>query len=137
MREKVGVEEALIYAMVTMSAVDRDITDKELRRIGAIVSNLPVFKNYDIERLVHTAEACGDILGAEDGLDRILNAIAEALPKKLYETAYALAVEIAAADLDVREEEVRFLELLANRLKLDRLTTVAIERGARARHQTL
>ncbi|MGE0613444.1 MAG: Tellurite resistance protein TerB, partial [Hyphomicrobiales bacterium] len=48
-------------------------------------------------------------------------------------TAYALAVEIAAADLDVQPEEMRLLELLAEQLNLDRLITAAIERGARAR----
>jgi hypothetical protein len=49
--------------------------------------------------------------------DRILNAIAETLPKKLYETAYALTV--AAVDRNVCNEEIRFLELLRDRLGLD------------------
>jgi hypothetical protein len=57
------------------------------------------------------------------------------LPEKLYETAYALAVEVAAVDRIVRNEEIRFLELLRDKLRLDKLTIAAIERGARARHQ--
>lgn len=126
--------EALIYVMVTMSAVDRKMTDQELTRIGDIVNQLPVFADFDAEALVPTAEACGEILSAEGGLDTVLATVANATPEKLRETAYALAVEVAAADLEVGQEELRFLELLSDALALDALATSAIERGARARH---
>ena len=129
-----AIQEALIFAMVTIAAVDREISDSELHRIGRIVSHLPVFRDFDLDTLVHTAEACGDMLSTDEGLDRVLDRIADALPARLRETAYALAVEIAAADLSVSEEETRFLEMLADQLHLDKLNTVAIERGARARH---
>jgi tellurite resistance protein len=129
--------DALIYIMVTMSAVDREMTDKEMLRIGQMVQNLPAFKDFDNNQLVRTAEACGKFLSKEDGLDRILNEVSEQLPKKLRETAYALAVEVAAADLDIKAEELRFLQLLRDALKLDPLVCAAIERGARARHHTV
>lgn len=135
MTSQPSIPEALIYAMVTMSAVDRIISDNELRKIGSIVSQLPVFATFDLDHLVTTAEACGEIMSEDDGLDRILHSIAHALPKRFYETAYALAVEIAAVDRDVTIEEIRFLELLRDKLRLDKLTIAAIERGARARHQ--
>jgi hypothetical protein len=61
--------------------------------------------------------------------------IAAALPERLYETAYALAVEVAAADLFVEQEELRFLQILRDRLNLDQLTSAAIERAARARYR--
>jgi tellurite resistance protein len=128
------IHEALIFAMVTIAAVDREISDNELQRIGRIVSNLPVFRDFDLDSLVHTAEACGNVLSGDDGLEKVLEKIGHAIPPRLRETAYALAVEIAAADLSVSEEESRFLEMLADRLDLDKLNTVAIERGARARH---
>ena len=48
-----------------------------------------------------------------------------------------MAVEVAAADLKVPDEEIRLLELLRDALNLDKLVTAAIERSARARHQTL
>jgi tellurite resistance protein len=43
----VSHHQALIYAMVTMSAVDARIGDRELRRIGQIVQTLPVFRGFD------------------------------------------------------------------------------------------
>jgi tellurite resistance protein len=135
MTAKPSIQDVLIYAMVTISAVDRVISDAELAKIGNVVTQLPVFASYDRENLVKTAEACGNILGDEDGLDTVLSLIESTLPEKLYETAYALAVEVAAVDRIVRNEEIRFLELLRDKLRLDKLTIAAIERGARARHQ--
>jgi len=129
--------DALIYAMVTLSAADRKMTDRELKKIGDIVQTLPVFSDFDREKLVPAAETCGRILQDDDGLDTVLALVAAALPKKLHETAYALAVEVAAADLRVGQEELRFLQMLRDALDLDMLTTAAIERGARARHRTL
>ena len=128
---------ALIYAMVTVSAVDRVMTDAELARIGEIVSHLPIFRGFDQENLVKTAEGCGEILSTEGGLDHVLLLIRSNLPKKLRETAYAIALEVAAADLDVKDEETRLLEMLRDTLELDRLTAIAIERGIRARNLTV
>jgi tellurite resistance protein len=137
MTEPMGHHEALIYTMVTMSAVDRAMTDAELARIGEIVSNLPIFADYDGERLVQASETCGEVLSQSNGLQQVLQLIRSALPKTLRETAYAVALEVAAADLDVRPEETRFLEMLRDNLELDTLTTAAIERGIRARNTVL
>ncbi|MGI8724476.1 MAG: tellurite resistance TerB family protein [Methyloceanibacter sp.] len=137
MTEPLNHHAALIYVMVTMSAVDRTMNDAELARIGEIVSNLPVFDDFDQEDLVATAEACGNILSDDGGLQRVLRLIKEGLPKKLRETAYAVALEVAAADLDVRPEETRLIELLRDTLDLDQITTAAIERGIRARNMVL
>ena len=137
MSRKLNHHEALIYVMVTMAAVDRQITDEELAEIGRITSHLPVFRDFDNENLVPIAEDCGALLGQESGLDDLLKRVAQSLPPKLFETAYALAVEVAAVDLDIRQEELRFLELLRDQLDLDRLSTAAIERGARARHNVI
>jgi tellurite resistance protein len=137
MTEPLNHHGALIFVMVTTSAVDRSMTDAELARIGELVSNLPVFADFDQEQLVKTAEACGEILGKDGGLDRVLAAVRSALPKRLRETAYAVSLEVAAADMEVRPEEIRFLEMLSDALELDRLTTAAIERGIRARNTVL
>jgi tellurite resistance protein len=137
MTEPLNHHGALVFVMVTISAVDRTMTDAELARIGELVSHLPVFADFDQEKLVKTAEACGEILSVDGGLDRVLAAVRSALPKKLRETAYAVALEVAAADMEVRPEEMRFLEMLGDALELDTLTTAAIERGIRARNTVL
>lgn len=137
MAAKLTPHEAILYGMVSMSAVDRNMSDTELARIGALVRNLPVFEGFDPDQVIKTCRECAESLSGDDGLNETLTAIDAGLPNKLKETAYALAVEVAAADLDVKAEELRFLALLRDRLGLDKLTTAAIERGASARHQTV
>jgi len=129
--------DTLIYIMVVMSAADRSMTDSELSKIGNIINTLPVFDDYDADNLVLAASRCTEILQADDGLEQILKNAVETLPRHLYETAYALAVEVAAADLHLEQEELRLLQILRDRFNLDRLACAAIERGARARHQSL
>lgn len=132
-----SIHEALIYTMLTMSGVDRDISDTELGRIGAVVKNSPVFEGFDLEDLTTVAARCGDDLGSPNGLNEVLTTISIVIPEKLRETAYAFAVEIAIIDRKVEREEIRFLQMLRDSLHLDKLVTAAIERGARARHRKI
>lgn len=127
---------ALIYVMVTMSAVDRSMGDAEMSKIGQIVGQLPVFKGFDENQLVEIAQQCGEVMASDKGLETVLGLVRESIPSHLRETAYALAVEIASADLKIRPEELRFLDLLRDRLELSKLVTAAIERGAKARYRT-
>ena len=122
--------------MISTSAVDARMSESELKRIGTIIKELPVFGGFDEDRLIAESQDCQRVVSAPDGLGMVLDMIADGLPPKLYETAYVLAAEIAAADLRVALEERRFLQLLAGRLKLERLVTVALERAAAARHRT-
>lgn len=130
-------QEALIYAMMTVAAVDRKITEAELARIGSMVRDLPVFCDTDGDWLTREAQDCGKILARPEGVNRVLTLIREGLPDYLLETAYALAAELAASDLVVKDEEMRFLEMLADALDLDELICAALERAARARHRTI
>ncbi len=136
MSDPIAIQEALIYAMVTVSAADSNMTDAELKTIGDLVKGLPIFHNYDPEALLLTASSCGERLQGESGLSDVLSIIADSLPNRLYDTAYALAVEVAAADGQLEREELRLLQMLRNRLGLDRLTVAAIERSAIARFRT-
>src|SRR5690606_25115762 len=98
---------------------------------------LPVFEGFDTNRLAAVANACADKLNGLGGLDQVIDEAIADLPAKLQDTAYALAVEIAAVDLYLEQEELRFLEMLRDKLDLDRLTTAAIETAARARHRRM
>ncbi|MBH0236258.1 tellurite resistance TerB family protein [Methylobrevis albus] len=132
----ISLHEALIYAMVTASASDRTVAQVEVAKIGSIVQRLPVFAGFDGD-IGQIADACvGHLSEDDDGLDRILDLIAEALPAKLQETAYALAVDVVAADLAAHQEELVFLQMMEDRFHLDKLTVAAIERAARVRFRT-
>jgi tellurite resistance protein len=126
---------ALVYVMVVVSAADGVMSDKELKAIGDLTRTLPAFKDFDRDRLLVLAQDCSAILQEEDGLAAVLGLVKEALPAPLRETAYWLALEVALSDTTVRLEEVRMIEALRRALEIDRLVAVALERGARARHQ--
>lgn len=125
--------EALIHGMVIMAAADEIMTESEMDMIGRIVTHLPVFRDFDATRLPFIAEECIAKLDDENGLDRVVAEMKEALPASLRETAYALAVEVAAADLEATEEELNLLQMIRQVLELDRLICTGIERGVRAR----
>ena len=132
----ISIEQALIYTMVTMSGVEGRINSIELAEIGHIVKHLPIFRHFDEARLTTVAQEVAEILGEKEGLNAVLGLVKEALSPKLRETAYALAVEVAASDLAVGKEELRFLAILRDTLELDKLVTAALDRSAIARYQT-
>ncbi|MEM9443413.1 MAG: tellurite resistance TerB family protein, partial [Pseudomonadota bacterium] len=113
------------------------MADTEIETIGRIVRYLPIFRDFDHDRLTEVGRDCTYLLREEDGLDQAFDIIAEALPDKLRETAYALACDVAAADGALAEEELNLLHLLQTRLSIDSLIATAIERGAYARHACL
>jgi tellurite resistance protein len=130
-------QDALVAIMIAISASDEDIRTAELVKINAAVNHLPVFADYDLDRLNVVAQTVFDLFEQEDGLDALFGLAREALPERLYETAYALACDVAAADGTLEETELRLLEEMRYELNIDRLHASAIERGARARHMTL
>ena len=127
---------ALIYTMVIVSAADSDMPEAELRIIGDIVGDLPIFSDFDRSELPRALNDCTELINRENGLEKILKVIKSALPAKLRETAYAIACDLVASDGEASQEELRVLELLRDRLNIEPLIAAAIERGARARFRT-
>jgi tellurite resistance protein len=123
--------------MIAVSASDETIRTTELVTIQRIVNHLPIFRDYDQDRLSQIAQTVFDLFEEEDGLDALFGLIRAALPEKLNETAYALACDVAAADGRLGQAELRLLEEMRYELDIDRLHAAAIERGARARHMTI
>ncbi|MDA1325355.1 MAG: tellurite resistance TerB family protein [Proteobacteria bacterium] len=129
--------DGLIYTMVLASACDGDMTDREIQTIGNLVQTLPAFIEFNDEYLPDVTRRCAEFLADEEGLADALDFIRDTLPAKLYETAYAVACDVVAADGEAGQEELRMLEMIRHRLDIDRLSAAAIERGARARHMVV
>ena len=130
-------QDALIAVMVAISAADEDVPMSELIAINRTIDHMPIFASYDIDRAARVSKSVYALFEEEDGLEALFGLIRAALPERLYETAYALACDVAAADGAIRQTELRMLEEIRAELNIDRLHAVAIERGARARHMTL
>ena len=127
-------QDCLVALMIAVSASDENIRTVELVKIQAAVNHLPVFSDYDSDRTNQMAQMVFDLFEQEDGLDALFGLIRDNLPERLFETAYALACDVAAADGTLQETELRLLEEIRYELNIDRLHAAAIERGARARH---
>ncbi len=130
-----STQDALIYIMVVTAASDTTMSARELARIDQLIGRLPVFEGYDRARLPDVANDCVDLINAGGDIEKALDVAIAAIPQRLQDTAYTLAVEIAAVDLRLEQEELRFLEMIRDRLSLDRLVTAAIETAARARYR--
>ncbi|KRS15469.1 MULTISPECIES: tellurite resistance TerB family protein [Roseobacteraceae] len=130
-------QDCLVAVMIAVSASDEDIRTAELVTIEALVNNLPIFATYDLDRMKLMSQMVFELFSEEDGLDALFGLIRDNLPERLFETAYALSCDVAAADGALTESELRLLEEIRFELDLDRLHAAAIERGARARHMTI
>ena len=128
-----SAQDCLVAVMVAVSVSDGDIGTTELMKIQTAVNLLPIFADFDMDRIKTVSQMVFDLFEQEDGLDALFGLIKEALPDRLNETAYALACDVAAADGTLEEAELRLLEEIRYELEIDRLHAAAIERGARAR----
>ncbi|WP_353471317.1 tellurite resistance TerB family protein [Salipiger sp. H15] len=127
-------QDCLVALMIAVSASDENMRTAELVKIESAVNMLPIFSDYDIDRMRVITDLVFDLFEQEDGLDALFGLLRDNLPERLNETAYALACDVAAADGTLRDEELRLLEEIRYELNIDRLHAAAIERGARARH---
>jgi tellurite resistance protein len=132
-----SAQEALVCSMVLMSVADGPMSDAELAMMSRMVQELPAFADFHSSEIETVTDAVAKLLGRNDGLDEAMILLRDALPMRLRETAYLLACEVAAADGDATQEELRFLQDLRIGLDIDRLIAGAIERAAKARFQVI
>ena len=130
-------QDCLVAVMIAISASDENIRTAELITIQSIVNHLPIFSDYDVDRIKTVAAMVLDLLSEVDGLDALFGLVRDNLPSNLNETAYVMACDVAAADGKLKQEELRMLQEIRYELNLDSLHGAAIEMAARARFQTL
>lgn len=131
-------QDSLVAVMLAISASDEEIRTTELNTIQSIVNSLPIFQGYDGDRLRQVASVVFELLDEEaEGLDAFFGLVRDNLPDVLYETAYAMACDVGAADGHLYQQELRMLQEIRYELNIDRLTAAAIERAARARYRVL
>lgn len=127
-------QDALVAVMIAVSASDERMDTYELVTIERMVNHLPAFADYDQSRLPDVGSVVFDYFAREDGLEELWTLVRGILPPRLFETAYAMACDVAVSDGKLGEIELRMLEEIRHELNVERLHAAAIERGARARH---
>lgn len=129
--------DALVAVMVAVSASDETMRTSELVAIQRMVDHMPVFASFDQDRIRAISQTVMMLFEEEDGLDALFGLIRDALPEKMFETAYALACDVAAADGRLYEGEIRMLAEIRDQLEITRLHAAAIELSAQVRHRVL
>jgi len=128
-----STQDALIYLMVISATSDAAVSEREMQSIARLVTHLPVFGDFELDRLGAVVTEAVDLVKDSSSLDRVLAMVLGAIPERLHDTAYALAVEVTTVDLQLEQTELRLLEMVRDALKLDNLVSAAIEASARAR----
>ncbi|TKW67009.1 MAG: 2-dehydro-3-deoxyphosphooctonate aldolase [Paracoccus denitrificans] len=129
--------DALISVMIAVSVSDTNIRTSELLAIERMVNHMPVFADYDADRIRAVSQTVLTLFEEEDGLDALFGLVRDALPERLFETAYALACDVAAADGRLSDDEAELLREIRYELNVSRLHAAAIELSAQLRHRTL
>ena len=113
-------QDCLVAVMIAVSAADEDIRTSELVKIESMINHLPIFASYDLDRMRVMSQTVFDLFSVEDGLDALFGLLRDNLPERLYETAYALACDVGAADGALTEGELRLLEEIREPSWIDR-----------------
>ena len=129
--------DALVAVMVAVSASDQTYRTSELVAIQRSVDHTPVFANYDDDRIRAVSQTVMTLFEHEDGIDALFGLIRAAVPERLFDTAYALACDVAAADGRLGEGEWQMLSEIREQLEIDRLHAAAIELSAVTRHRVI
>ena len=121
--------EAESFAGVVFAAVaaDERITDEELKYLHIIFSRMRLFDAWAAVQYQPLFDKLNNILNNQ-GLDRLMEMSIESLPPKLYQTAFALSVDLVLADGIVTREEKDFLYDLQQKMGIETdLATKIIE----------
>ena len=129
--------DALVSLMVAVSASDENMRTSELVAIERMVDHMPVFAAYDVDRIRVVSQTVITLFEEEDGIEALFGLVRDALPERLYETAYALCCDVAAADGRLTENEAEFLQEIRHELNVSRLHAAAIELSSKLRHRPL
>ncbi len=129
--------DALVSLMVAVSASDENMRTSELVAIERMVDHMPVFAAYDVDRIRVVSQTVITLFEEEDGIEALFGLVRDALPERLYETAYALCCDVAAADGRLTENEAEFLQEIRHELNVSRLHAAAIELSSQLRHRPL
>ena len=129
--------DALVALMVAVSASDERMRTSELVAIQRMVDHAPIFAEYDLDRIRAVSQTVMTLFAEEEGLDALFGLVRDALPEKLFETAYALACDVGAADGRLYDGEIAMLAEIRHQLNIPRLHAAAIELSAQVRHRVL
>jgi tellurite resistance protein len=106
-----GPAEAFAAIVLVSVAIDGYLADDELQVMLASLSRMHLFRSYPSEVMRKMFDKmCGII--SRQGFESLLKTAIASLPHDLYDTAFAVAVDLILADGEVTEEEENLIHYL-------------------------
>lgn len=121
-----SAQDGALAALALLAALEPDAEE-------SLAAFLPLCAQIDAARAALMVPLINDMASAPDGVEAVLDLIADALPAALADTVYLLAADYVSACGTSLPEQMRLLERLAEAIRLDRLTRAALDRAALAR----
>ena len=72
-----SAQDCLVAIMISVSMSDTTMRTAELMAIQQIVNHLPIFGNYDTDRIGQIAQTVFDLFSEDDGLDALFGLLRE------------------------------------------------------------
>jgi len=113
--------------MTLSSAIDGEVSKKEMQFIESCIKNLPIFNSFSIENLSNTINMFFELLRADSDPETIIELIDKSLDKKTKLVAYALSVEIMMVEENFTSEKLRLLELFEKNFDINDLESTSIK----------
>ena len=113
--------------MTLSSAIDGDISDKEIMFMENCINNLPIFKNANSQDLENTLSMFFELLNGDNDPETIIELIVQSLNRDKQHIAYALSVEIMMVEEDFTIEKLRLLELFEKNFQIKDLESASIK----------
>jgi len=126
--------EICILQLLYLTALsDGELAPIELESIKAKLVTYPLLKTISSNR---REKVLSDLLGTlkDKSTDDLLDEINQGIPSNLKETAYALALEVCAKDLDMHKSELVFMKKVAKIFNLDKEIVNALRKSVNVRY---
>ena len=106
-----GPAEAFAAITLATFAADGYLTDEEAHTMMATLNRMHLFRSYPSEVLRRMFDKLCSLIKRQ-GFDGFIKLAVSSLPHDLYETAFAVATDLALADGEVTKEEEDLLNYL-------------------------
>ncbi len=129
-----GPAEAFAAIVLFVVAADGQLMPDEIELLDSTLSRMHLFQGYPVDYLQQTFAKLCDLLRSA-GSEVVLTMALQALPRDLYDTTYAIALDLAYADGEVSPDERDLLNCLQAATGLPVETVTLLEQAMAIKHK--
>jgi len=117
--------EAFAGILLGASGCDGHVADEEMHNLATCLVRMKLYQRFSGKQFGQMLNKLHGIM-KKQGVEKLIDGCAEALPDQLRKAAFTNAVDIVLADGVVEPDEKEFIEMLTGRLQIDAATAKLI-----------